>query len=235
MAAPIFEKEVLVFKNQLIKLAKDVLFVSPLRSYFFPRYLYNFSPSQLNFLCSCIHETRNVEGSIAEIGVARGHSTVYLNKFITDEKIEKKYYAIDTFSGFVQEDIEHEVTERGKSWSYYNASYGVNDKRWFDAAMVYNKIDRVQSIQADVNHYDLRKLGPLSFCLLDVDLYRPMIKALGELYETLSPGGIIVVDDCDEKSVLWDGSSQAYNEFMAKHNSPTEVLHTKLGIIRKPL
>jgi len=47
--------------------------------------------------------------------------------------------------------------------------------------MLQNAITRVKSIEADVNQYDLRTLGPLSFCLLDVDLYRPIRKSLKEL------------------------------------------------------
>ena len=57
-----------------------------------------------------------------------------------------------------------------------------------------NGITRVTSTQADVNKFDLRTLGPLSFVLFDVDLYRPMKKGLPELYEMLSPGGIMVLD-----------------------------------------
>ena len=92
---------------------------------------------------------------------------------------------------------------------------------------------RVKSIEADVNQYDLRTLGPLSFCLLDVDLYRPIRKSLKELYDVLSPGGIMVVDDCDESNRVWDGADQAYKEFMKDAGRPIEIRHGKLGLIRK--
>jgi predicted O-methyltransferase YrrM len=70
--------------------------------------------------------------------------------------------------------------------------------------------------------------------LLDVDLYRPMAKALPELWEVLSPGGIMVVDDCNPDDVLWDGSDQAYKEFVATRGLAAEVVHGKLGLVRKP-
>ncbi len=98
-----------------------------------------------------------------------------------------------------------------------------------------NALVGVRSIQADVNEYDLTALGPLSFVLLDVDLYRPMKKSLKELYEILSPGGIMIVDDCDSKDIRWDGSGQAYREFMKEINEAPRVVHGKLGEVRKPV
>jgi O-methyltransferase len=219
---------------QVAKFVKEAQFQSPLRRYFFPRYAYNFSPPQLNFLCQCIEETAHLDGSIAEVGCFDGSATVFLNKYMDAKGIEKNYFAVDTFSGFVPEDIRVEVDERGKSRSMFNG-FQSNKKKWFDGTMRQNGVTRVHSIQADVNEYDLTTLGPLSFCLLDVDLYRPIRKSLGELYEMLIPGGIIVVDDCDVSVERWDGADQAYKEFMKERNQPINIVHGKLGQIRKPL
>jgi hypothetical protein len=147
--------------------------------------------------------------------------------------IEKKYYAIDTFSGFVPEDLDYEVSKRQKKTSFYSGAFQKNMKKWFDYTIYRNGINRVVSIQADVNKYDLRTLGPLSFVLLDVDLYRPMKKSIEELYDVLTPNGIIVMDDCDGEDMRWDGSAQAYREFMKKINQSVQVVHGRLGIVRK--
>jgi O-methyltransferase len=217
---------------RLGKFLKGVLSVSPVREYFFPRFHYNFTAPQLCFLCQCIEETRGVEGAIAEIGCSNGSTTVFLNKYMDAQQIEKKYYALDTFSGFVAEDIAVEVADRGKAANLFSA-FQANSRKWFDDTMRQNKIVRVHSIEADVNKYDLRTIGPLSFVLLDVDLYRPMKKALPELYDALSPQGIMVVDDCDAGNVRWDGSDQAYKEFMSERGLPPTIVHGKLGILRK--
>ena len=148
------------------------------------------------------------------------------------QNIPKDYYALDTFSGFVPEDVEFEVLERGKTANLLTA-FQANKKEWFDGTMQHNDISRVRSIETDVNEYDLTTLGPLSFVLVDVDLYRPMKKSLPELYEALSPDGIIVVDDCSSADIRWDGSDQAYKEFMRKIGRSPQIIHGKLGIIRK--
>ncbi len=213
---------------------KDFLFHTPFRKNFFPNYDYNFTPPQLCFLCQCIEDTRHIKGAIAEIGCAGGSTTVFLNKYLDAQDITKTFYAIDTFAGFVSRDIEYEVSNRGKSAGMF-ASFRLNRKKWFDGTMQQNGINRVRSIQANVNEYDLKTLGPISFALLDVDLYRPMKKSLRELYEVLSPGGMIIVDDCNPYDFRWDGSDQAYKEFMKEINQPARVVHGKLGMIRKPI
>jgi SAM-dependent methyltransferase len=218
---------------QFIKLIKEILFNSSLRRYFFPRYKYNFSPPQLCFLCQCIEDTKHIEGAISEVGCAQGGTTVFLNKYMDAQNIEKDYIAIDTFSGFVYEDIEFEVDNRGKTKDLFTF-FQINKKKWFDATMQQNEIARVRSIKADVNKFDLTTIGPLSFSLLDVDLYRPVRKALPEIYEVLSPGGIIVVDDCNPSNIRWDGSDQAYKEFVKEINQAYKIVHDKLGIIKKP-
>jgi SAM-dependent methyltransferase len=219
---------------KLLKAGKEVVFNSPFRSYVFPKYRYNFTPPQLCFLCQCLEETKNIEGAIFEIGCASGYTTVFLNKYMDAQNIHKDYYAIDTFSGFVAEDIDFEVNNRDKAEQLFTG-FQFNKKKWFDGTMQQNEITRVKSIETDINKFDLTKLGLLSFCLLDVDLYRPMQKALPELYQILSPGGIIVVDDCDSTNIRWDGSDQAYKEFMKERNEAILVVHQKLGIIKKPV
>ena len=216
------------------KLTREILFHTPLKRYFFPKYLYNFTPPQLCFLCQCVEETRQVAGSIAEVGCANGLTTIFLNKYMTCQNIEKAYYTIDTFSGFVVDDIQYEVTNRGKSEKLFKR-FQVNKKKWFDGTMRSNDISRVRSFEADINKFDVAALGPLSFILLDVDLYRPIKKSLPELYKMLSPGGIMIVDDCDPLHIRWDGSDQAYKEFMKELGQPGQVVHGKLGVIRKPV
>jgi O-methyltransferase len=215
------------------RLIKEIQFNSPLRRYFFPRYVYNFSPPELCFFCQCIEDTKHIEGGISEVGCAAGSTTVFLNMYMDAQNIEKPYYAIDTFSGFVSDDIEFEVANRGKTEKLFTG-FQINKKKWFDGTMQQNKITRVRSIEADVNKFDLSTIGSLSFSLLDVDLYRPMQKALYELYEQLSPGGIIVVDDCDPSNIRWDGSDQAYKEFMEEIDQVPQIIHDKLGVIKKP-
>lgn len=221
-----------MLKKTLFQVIKEIQFRSPLKRYFFPRYYFHFSVPQLCFFCECIHRTKDVSGAIVEIGCASGATTVFLNKYLDAQRINKKYFAMDTFDGFVAEDIEYEVSKRGKKRDLF-LGFSANRQKWFDGTMKSNKIDRVISVKADVNKFPLDSLGDISFCLLDVDLYRPTKKALSELYAGLSMGGILVVDDCDPNNIRWDGSDQAYKEFMEEISKPIHIKFGKLGVIEK--
>jgi predicted O-methyltransferase YrrM len=218
-------------KTALIRFVKEIQFWSPLRRYFFYRYQYLFTPGQLSYLCSCLEATKNVPGSILEVGCAAGHTTVFLNKHLDALAIEKPYTAIDTFEGFTKADIEVEVRERGKDASDLGG-FAVNRQRWYDATMHTNGVRRVRSIKADAVHFQYATLGPLSFCLVDVDLYRPVKAALEGIFDQMQPGGIIVVDDC-AASRLYDGALQAYMECCASKGYPPTVVHEKLGVLVK--
>jgi len=215
------------FKN----LKGEIRYLPALRKHYYPLYRYNFTAPQLCFLCQSLEETKPTTGSILEVGCSRGETTIFLNNYMKNSGIDKQYYAIDTFSGFVKEDIEFEQKIRNKLNSY--KSFSFNKKKWFDGTLQQNGFGKVISIQADINQYDLSKHSPVSFALLDVDLYRPMKKGLPELYQALQPGGIIIVDDCNDKDIRWDGSDQAYKEFMEEIGQPIEIVYEKLGIIRK--
>ncbi len=215
-----------------MKLFKEIVYNTPIRGYFFPRYTYFFTAAQLCFLCQCINDTKDVKGAIAEVGCACGATTLFLNNYMDAQNIEKKYYAIDSFFGFVASDIEYEVANRGKTKNLFTA-FRMNKKKWFDDTMKQGNVNRVFSIKADVNQYDLLTLGPLSFVLLDVDLYRPTKKSIRELYKILNPGGMLIVDDCDSQNIRWDGADQAYKEFMKEIGQPIHIVYGKLGIIKK--
>jgi O-methyltransferase len=222
-----------MIRTKIKEVLKEVLFNTPLKSYFTPRYLYYFTVPQLLFLCKCIDDVKDIEGGIAEVGCFSGRTTIFLNKFMDAKNINKIYYAIDTFSSFVIEDIDYEVKKGHKKRSWYTNPFQINKKKWFDYTMQLNNIKRVVSIQADVNKYNLSSLGPLSFILLDVDLYRPTKKSLKELFEILTNDGIMIVDDCDSENTVWNGSYEAYKEFMDELNKPCQILYNKLGIVKK--
>jgi O-methyltransferase len=215
-----------------LKSAKNVVFCTPFAKYFFPRHSYCFTTIQLIGLAEILESTRDVPGTVAEIGCFKGETTLWLNQYMRDARIEKPYIAMDTFAGFTSDDIGVEVETRKKSRCFFD-SFNVNDQRWFDATMRWNGITGVRSIRADVNDFDLTALAPLSFVLLDVDLYRPIRKALPQLFGSLNRGGVLVVDDCSCGDVRWDGADQAYKEFMQSIRREPEIVLGKLGIVRK--
>lgn len=199
---------------------------------FFGVYPYMFSPQQLIFMTENLKDTRDVEGCCLEAGCAYGATTVFLNKFMQVEGMTKPYVAIDTFSGFVKDQCEYEINQRKKR-KRIRHSFSENKQEWFDYTVSREKIPDVRSFCCDITRFDFQDLGPISFCLLDVDLYLPVKDVLPKIYNQMSPGGIIIVDDC-RSDCDWDGSYLAFQEFCQQKNIREEIHYGKLGLIKKP-
>ena len=204
-----------------------------LQDEFFRRYPYMFTPQQLHFLTDCLVETRNVTGCVVEAGCAFGATTVYLSRFMAAEEIERDYVVIDTFAGFVPDQVDHEIAVRGKRQEI-RSIFAENSKAWFDRAMAVEGVPRLRSCAADVTRFDFASVGPIAFCLLDVDLYLPIRDALPKIHDRLASGGMIVIDDCAPGGD-WDGALQAYQEYCAARGIAPEIHCDKLGVLRKPL
>lgn len=216
-------------------LVKGVLFWSPLRSYLLHRYRYAFTPAQLARLVALATEAAAAPGDFCEVGCYRGYTTVWLNRHLDAIAPAKRYWAIDTFGGFVADDVAHERQTRGKDSAADRRAldkFTINSPRRFDATMRQNGITRVTAHAAAVQDFAFPAAARFCFVLLDVDLYLPTKAALGKLWPLLSPGGLIVVDDCQEHHV-YDGSRQALGEFCAANGLTHEVVETKLGVLRK--
>ena len=147
----------------------------------------------------------------------------------------KRYWALDTFGGFVAGDVAHEQKARGKDSPDDRRALGkftVNSRRWFERTLLFNGITRVTTHAAAVQDFAFSAEVRFCFVLIDVDLYLPTRAALEKLWPLLSPGGVIVVDDCHADHV-YDGSRQALEEFCAARGLTFEVVELKLGVLRK--
>jgi SAM-dependent methyltransferase len=198
---------------------------------FFGVYPYMFSPQQLMFMIQCIKDVHDVEGSFLEAGCAFGATTVFLNKFMQNEGIVRDYIAIDTFSGFVKDQYEFEINHRNKR-KRIQYSFSENKQTWYDYSVSRENIQNVHSFCIDITKFDFLPIGPIAFCLLDVDLYLPVKDVLPKIYDHMAPGGIIIVDDC-KQNCDWDGSYLAYQEFCNQNDFREEIHYGKLGVIKK--
>jgi len=196
-----------------------------------PKYRYNVEPIQLAALINQIELTKNIKGSVIEIGVARGMTTRFLCQHIANQNLQNfcDLYAIDTFTSFTETDLEYEVQQRGKSLFDLKA-FNYND------VDVWKKNFRdfpfLKVIQADCSDVDYAKLGPIKLAFLDVDLYLPTKNVLPKLYADLIPGGAILVDDVLSNNT-YDGAYQAYIEFCQLQNIMPEIIGNKCGVIKK--
>jgi len=216
------------------RLVKQVCFstgiIQPFDVY---RFMHN--PVELVFLADCLNniDYSLIDGVIVEAGCGYGATTVFLCKYLQALRIFRRYYALDTFSGFTAADIAVETDKRDKGpfTRFFHRAFADNKLEWFQAMTRYHGVSPMAH-QVDVGHFDFSFLAPIAFCLLDVDLYQPTALALPRIYDALAPGGMLVVDDCWDDT-KWDGAFQAYKEFCEHRNIPRRIIGRKLGVITK--
>ena len=199
-----------------------------------PTYPFNIEPSQLSKLTTLLDELSGKEGNLVEIGVARGQTTLFLSKHIENTNYLKankdfKYYAIDTFSSFIEKDIKYEIKNRGKTRRELRGFRYNSFDKW---KKNFNNYHFVKPIKTDCSIFNYESISPLKLVFIDVDLYLPTKKTLNKIYKYVTKGGYILIDDVlDNKS--WDGAFQAYMEFSAENNLEPIIIGNKCGLIQK--
>jgi len=225
-------------KAQTTKLLYTFAFaIPPLRSVLYTRqpfvkYPFMYTPKELHTLLDLLRSTSDVPGSVVEVGCHQGWTTCYLVEGMREENLTRPYICIDTFSGFLREDADFEYQHRQKPVGTYASLFRICDKKWLDFSMRKAGYENVHSYRADGGTFDYASVAPIAFCLVDIDLYRPVKASLSALYEHVGKGGLIVVDDTCEEGI-WNGANQAYLEFCEEMRIPPEIVCGKLGIIRK--
>lgn len=217
-------------RNLLLRFAKWGFFITPLWRFFLPVMKFDMSIPQLNFLVGCLRELE-CDGVVLEIGVGGGATSVVLARDMMWHEKRRQFVAIDTFCGFTEDDVRYEQIHRGKTDNY--EYYRSNDIEWYRKTLIAHGIADAVVFKSDAKFFDYSSLGPIAFCLFDVDLYKPTKEVLPVLYENLASGGVIVVDDCSPVQSIYDGAGQAYREFCFDMGLPVEIVHEKLGVIRK--
>jgi len=160
-----------------------------------------------------IYHKKMVDGPIVEIGVAYGGTTALACQFLSKIGCHKKYYCVDTFSGFVESqlDKDHKLGLSKIHDNFFSDSSLKHVKENLNRWGITRNIDFIQHDICKANPSDLP--DNISICLLDVDLRDPIYDALHLLKNKMAEGGIILVDDCKD-GTSWVGADIGYREFV---------------------
>ena len=205
--------------------------IPPIRDLVFPRYRYGIDPAQLAFLVNGIESTKETGGAVLEIGVSWGHTSVFLLEHLRSTQSQQPVVLIDTFEGFVESSMRYEVVHRGKRRSDIDR-FRYCSPTIFEHNLRRLGYDNFKIIVGDCCEVDYEAIGPIAVALLDVDLYMPTKYTLDKLWPHIASGGSVLVDDCIQ-GTEWDGSLQAYSEFIKSHDMPFVRVGSKGGAIIK--
>jgi hypothetical protein len=185
------------------------------------------APERLYILLHYLIETKNVTGPIVEIGCHLGGTAVIANRLLKGLGVHKPYICIDTFDGFVEGQFETDValgtpSKDGKLFSG-------NSKDLVAKVLRQHDCPDVELIQGDITTLSERLLpSGCSLVFIDVDLTEPTYVSLGRFWPRLSPGGVILVDDCGAQS-SWK-AGMGFSRFCRENELPEEYAY-EMGIL----
>ncbi len=180
---------------------------------------------RLDNIQSCLAEVvdKRIPGDLIETGVWRGGATIFMRGILQaygDD--DRKVWVADSFEGLPVPDAERFPKEaefhRGKIMQrlYKNMAATLEEVRAnFDAYGLLD--DRVRFLKGWFK--DTLPTAPierLALIRLDGDYYDSTMDALNNLYDKLSVGGIVIVDDYGEDA--WTNCRQAVDAFRAQRD-----------------
>jgi predicted O-methyltransferase YrrM len=169
-----------------------------------------------------------IPGDVVECGVWRGGSSMMAAMTLTEEGDQRRLWLYDTFEGMPPPD------DRDTRWDGEPAAEklarlqaeGGADARW-----AYASLETVRENMARTGYPDqlvryvpgkveetIPAQAPETIALLrlDTDWYESTLHELEHLWDRLSVGGILILDDYGH----WQGAREATDEFFAKREIP---------------
>jgi len=162
--------------------------------------------SSLELISNEIYD-KNIDGSVAELGVYRGDFAKIINKAFSDRKL----YLFDTFEGFDQLDVKIELKNK--------YSTGEQDFSDTNVELVLAKMENKNNCIIKKGFFPETAGGvndTFAFVSIDVDLYEPVYNGLHFFYEKLNHGGYIMLHDYNNKG--YNGVKQALRKFSLEKN-----------------
>jgi hypothetical protein len=157
---------------------------------------------------------RNIPGDFVECGVAGGGSTALLAAVISrHSKTPRRLYACDSYEGMpapTEHDMHGNQHAEATGWGTGTCAAPETCVKEICARLgVSNIVTTVKGYFRDTLPQLRQLIGPMALLHMDADWYESTRDILANLYDRVSPGGFIQVDDYDH----WEGCRKALHEF----------------------
>lgn len=162
----------------------------------------------------------NIAGDIVECGSARGGSAALMGMAMKQDWEGRKLWLFDTFEGLPKPNSNDPDYETALLYE------GLCRGSLEDVTELLKKLQLLQNctlvkglFQDTLPQVDIEKISVLH---LDGDWYDSVMVCLQHLYDKITPGGIIIIDDYG----YWEGARKATDEFIAKRNLHSKIHYT---------
>jgi O-methyltransferase len=164
---------------------------------------------------------RDVPGCVVECGVWRGGMSAGMGKVLGPGR---DYFLFDSFEGLPpareidgQAALEWQKAKDAPTY-YENCTAGTE---YAEKAM---RLAGIKSFHLKKGWFEKTLPGfkpptPIALLRLDGDWYDSTMACLSHLFDFVTPGGLIILDDY----YTWDGCSRALHDFLSRRSAPERI------------
>jgi hypothetical protein len=180
-------------------------------------------------LQECIMDVlnRQIPGDLIETGVWRGGATIFMRAILKIYEVtDRIVWAADSFEGLPEPDPEkfpvesrfHRDPLMKEFYRNFTASLEEVKRNFAAYGLLDGQVKFLQGWFKDtLPHAPITRLAVMR---LDGDYYESTMDALTSLYEKLSIGGYVIIDDYGQDA--WTNCRQAVDEFRSRHDITDE-------------
>ena len=173
-----------------------------------------------------VDRNRRVEGDYVELGVFKGHTTLFCSDYLDFGQWPKRWLLYDTFDGIPEE-------QQAPGWKSVNEALYKGKYSFEEVRDRFARFPNIQVIQGKVPDIFAQTIPErIAFLHIDLNNAPAEIAALDALYDRITPGGIIIFDDY----TWWSTRAQYHAEkaWFARKGLAILPLPTGQGLFVKP-
>ena len=136
-----------------------------------------------------MRQARAAEGDFVELGVFKGHTTIFAAEYLEFETWPRRWFLYDTFDGIPDDQLDPGWAEMNQK--AYGDTFSYEEVR--DRFAAFSNIEVFKGRVPEV--LDGTCPERIAFVHLDLNNSTAEIQALDALYDRISPGGVILLDD----------------------------------------
>ena len=172
-----------------------------------------------------VQETLGLPGDLVELGVFKGHTTLFTAEYVDFAATDKTWWLYDTFDGIPDDQVD-------PGWEEVNIGAYRGTFSFEEVRDRFAHIPNIRVIKGRVPEIlDADAPDRIAFLHIDLNNATAEIAALNRLYERIVPGGIIIFDDFG-----WTNSSAqrvAETAWFAERGRQVLTLPTGQGLLVK--
>lgn len=179
--------------------------------------------TRLNNIQQCVTDVirSNIPGDLVEAGVWRGGAAIFLRALLeVYSDAARKVWVADSFQGLPKPDPDRYPADRGDTlWKIGALAVSLEEVKANFAR--YGLLDdRVQFLQGFFSEtLPAAPIERISVLRLDCDMYESTMTVLDALYDRVSRGGYVIIDDFGAIAAC----RQAVSDFRSKSNINDEI------------